>query len=411
MKSKIMLARKIARLIYNYMLILFFVTFLIYIIRRDSMDIKEYLVLAAAMIVSYVSRDKTGNNIVLFIIHVIMIMASVSVQDDVPEMIVIGLAVFVIKISAMKYNKNDGKLRRMEEIPWQMFVAGMIMYAFGLYINNKEMMFSAYLIPVLLFITYLVVLYIDGIYFYIERTKDVTDLPVRRMMSVNSTIVAGIILIIIISLVISYVFKLDTLMKSFFKGVLAVVRIVLLGINFIFTLIMSMLSSGTVSDEVEKKGEQFDAIIEDNNVGDSMMFVVTAVMILLAAVVVIYAVRKIIRFIVAKRNMPQDIVEEITATSHDEKEKRKGFMTVMKERMSVEERTRRVYRDTILRTGRPYIPYEMDTTLDIESVIDDNSVYNVEEITELYNRVRYSDMTTDRKILSEMKRRARRVRS
>ena len=409
MKTKIEAARKLVRLLYYYLLVAFFATFALYLLKQGSLSAENYLILAAVMSISWLMREKTGNNIILFFTHVAMIAGVIYIEKTTAEKTVIAVTVFVIMIFAMRYNRSGGRLRRLDEIPWPMFLAGMVMYAFGLYMNNKEMLFTAYLIPVMLFITYLIVIYLDGVYDYFDRTKDVNDLPVRRMMSVNSIIVAGIIVITLISIAISYIFKLDILMRGFFKGLLTVLRLFMLCIKFIYTLLMSALSGGSVKNQAAKSREEVKQLVEDNSFADSMTTIVVIAIIILAAVFVYYLVRRIVRFIIAKRRMPSDIVEQIVEIPHDQKEKRKGFVTVMKERMSLDERARRVYRDTVLKTGRPYVPEEYDTTLDIRDKISENSVYDLSEITELYNKLRYSEMVPDRKTLSEMKKSASKV--
>ncbi len=409
MKTKIEAARKLVRLLYYYLLVAFFATFALYLLRQGSLSAENYLIFAAVMSISWLMREKTGNNIILFFTHVAMIAGVIYIEKTTAEKTVIAVTVFVIMIFAMRYNRNGGRLRRLDEIPWPMFLAGMVMYAFGLYMNNKEMLFTAYLIPVMLFITYLIVIYLDGVYDYFDRTKDINDLPVRRMMSVNSIIVSGIIVITLISIAISYIFKLDILMRGFFKGLLTVLRLFMLCIKFIYTLLMSALSGGSVKNQAAKSREEVKQLVEDNSFADSMTTIVVIAIIILAAVFVYYLVRRIVRFIIAKRRMPSDIVEQIVEIPHDQKEKRKGFVTVMKERMSLDERARRVYRDTVLKTGRPYVPEEYDTTLDIRDKISENSVYDLSEITELYNKLRYSEMVPDRKTLSEMKKSASKV--
>ena len=409
MKTKLDVARKLVRLLYYYLLVAFFTTFALYLLKQGSLSFENYLIIAVVMSISWLMREKSGNNVILFFTHVAMIAGVIIIEKTAAEKTVMAAAVFVIMITAMKYNRGGGRVRRLDEIPWPMFLAGMVMYAFGLYMNNKEMRFTAYLIPVMLFITYLIVIYLDGVYDYFDRTKDVSDLPVKRMMSVNSIIVAGIIVITLISIVISYIFKLDILMKGFLKGLLTVFRLFMLCIKFIYTLLMSALSGGSVKNSAVKSREEVKQLVEDNSFADSMTMIVVIALIILATGFVFYLVRRIVRFIIAKRRMPSDIVEKIVEKPHDQKEKRKTFVDVMKERMSLDERVRRVYRDTVLKIGRPYVPGERDTTLDIQKVIEHNSTYKVEGITEIYNEVRYSDMIPDRKTLSDMKKSAAKV--
>ncbi|MBQ6231048.1 MAG: hypothetical protein IJJ74_08005 [Eubacterium sp.] len=410
MKHKLEIARKVMRYIYNYLLVLFFATFALYIIRRGNLGISEAVILAGAMGISWILRNRSGNNIVLFLVHTVMIVGVVFIEKGVVLKTVMGVTLFMVMIFAMRYNRRGGTLRMLDEVPWPMFLSGMLMYVFGMYMNNKAMVFEAYLIPVFLFITYLIIVYLDGMYYYIDRTKDIEDLPVKRMMSVNSVIVAGIILVIIVAIAITYLFNFDGLMKGFFKGVITIFGFIILGFKFIYALLFSFLKGGeSAQDDVANKREEAAKLMEDNGFADSLTTIVIVALVILAALLIFYIVKKIVRFIILKRRMPQDIIENITEIAHDQKEKRKTFSQVMKERMSMDEKVRRVYRKTVLQAGRPYVPAENETTLDINTKVSVNSKYDLSDMTELYNELRYGQILPDRKTYFEMKKRARHI--
>ena len=73
MKHKLEVARRIMRYVYNYMLVLFFTSFALYLLRHGEIGIKEALILAGAMGVSWILRERTGKNIILFLVHMAMI--------------------------------------------------------------------------------------------------------------------------------------------------------------------------------------------------------------------------------------------------------------------------------------------------------------------------------------------------
>ena len=409
MKSKILIARKISRLVYSYMLFLFYTTFALYILRQGEFKGMDYLILAAVMIISWILRDKTGSNLLLLVTHLAVMAVTIYIETGIAKRIVLGTAVFIIMVNAMKYNRSGGKLYKADEIPWPFFIAGMVMYAFGLYMNNKEMLLKAYLIPVFLFITYLIVLYLDGVYDYLDRTKDIADLPVKRMVSVNSVIVAGIIAVTVFSIIIAYIFKLDILMRSFFRGLLAIVRIAVLGIRFVYTLILSALSGGSVREKFSAESRRVEEIAEKNSFADNLTTIIVIGLIILAAVIIYYLVRRMVRFILARRRMPHDTVEEIREKIHDQKEKKKHLGEVIRERLSTSERCRRIYKRAVLKAGKPYIPDASATTGDITELIKETAGYDMREITELYNEIRYSNMTPDIRTVAEMKKRSGRI--
>ena len=410
MKHKLEVARRIMRYVYNYMLVLFFTSFALYILRRGEIGIRESLILAGAMGVSWILRERTGNNIVLFFVHVAMIAGVIFIEKGVALKTVMSAALFVVMIFAMRYNKRGGRLNQLDEVPWPMFLAGMIMYLFGIYMNNKEMLFKSYLIPVILFIAYLIIVYLDGMYNYIDRTKDVADLPVRRMMSVNSVIVTGIVSFIIVAIAITSLFNLDGLIKGFFKGVLTICGFIILGFKFIYALLFSFLKGGeSAQEDVAGKREEAAKLMEDNGFADSLTTIVIVALVIVAAVFIFYIVKKIVRFIILKRRMPEDVIENLTENTHDQKEKRKTFRESVKERLSMDEKVRRVYRKTVLAAGRPYVPLENETTLDINGRISVNSKYDLTDVTGLYNELRYGQTVPDRKAYSEMKKRARHI--
>ena len=373
MKHKLEVARRIMRYVYNYMLVLFFTSFALYLLRHGEIGIKEALILAGAMGVSWILRERTGKNIILFLVHMAMIAGVIFIEKGATLKTVMAVALFVVMVFAMRYNRSGGRLNQLDEVPWPMFLAGMVMYVFGIYMNNRTMVFKSYLIPVILFIAYLIIVYLDGMYNYIDRTKDVADLPVRRMMSVNSVIVTGIVSFIIVAIAITSLFNLDGLIKGFFKGVLTICGFIILGF------------------------------------ADSLTTIVIVALVIVAAVFIFYIVKKIVRFIILKRHMPEDVIESLTENTRDQKEKRKTFRESVKERLSMDEKVRRVYRKTVLAAGRPYVPLENETTLDINGRISVNSKYDLTDMTGLYNELRYGQTVPDRKAYSEMKKRARHI--
>ena len=71
--------------------------------------------------------------------------------------------------------------------------------------------------------------------------------------------------------------------------------------------------------------------------------------------------------------------------------------------MSMEERARRIYKKRILQYKKEITPSETDTTADIEEKIREEYNVALPELTALYNRVRYGNVTVDRAYLSKMK--------
>ena len=83
MKTKLDVARKLVRLLYYYLLVAFFTTFALYLLKQGSLSFENYLIIAVVMSISWLMREKSGNNVILFFTHVAMIAGVIIIEDAV----------------------------------------------------------------------------------------------------------------------------------------------------------------------------------------------------------------------------------------------------------------------------------------------------------------------------------------
>ncbi|MCR5147901.1 MAG: DUF4129 domain-containing protein [Eubacterium sp.] len=408
MKSKLLFARIIFRGIYSFLFLILGSDFLLYFFRQKPFGYKEYTILAIVVILSYIIRIIAEGNLICVAGHIIMAVAAAFPVSSIPGKVVMIINVMIMMLASMRHVKQNGKFGTFTDVPWPVFFIGTIMYWTGSYYKNGEMQMSAYIFPILIIITYLVILYLDGVQEYFGWTKDVSGVPVKRMLSVNSVIVIGIIIISIVAVVLAEVFDLDRLLVKFLKSMVWVLRLIVFGFKTFYEFVAALLGGKSTGDDNSiRPMDMFENAEKEMSKGANVIVVLA--MIIIAAVVIYFVIRKIVRTLLTKKNEETDTVTTIEPIKKNEAEKKTSFLARIRERLSAEERFRRLYKNTVISLDKPYVPAESETTKDIEERLLEMSGDDISDITELYDDVRYGGRNVDAALLREMKRRVNRI--
>ncbi|HBE09752.1 MAG TPA: hypothetical protein DCY81_04325 [Lachnospiraceae bacterium] len=409
MRSKLFLLMVFFRVIYTYLFLLLGGHFILFLFKQDAFGWKELLVTAALVIISYLVRLKAGNNLIVFIVHIAAGAAGFFILSTVANRIVFILNVLVMMITAIRSLRRDTVIGAFEEVPWPVLFIGTFMYWLGLEYNNPGIRSFAYFLPVLIILVYLVILYLDGVSDYFGWTKDVSDVPVNRMLKVNSVIFLGIVIFSIVALVLAYVFKLDELFVRFLKSLVWVLRLIFLGFKLIYELFYALFGGGKTSSLNDKSAMEEMQEIDRGEMTEGGRFIVVLAIIIIAAVVLYFVLRKIIRALLSRRNTDSDTVVEIKEKIKNESEKKTSLLTRIKEKLSNEERVRRMYKNNILRLDKPGVPIAEETTVDIEKRLMETSGDDVSGMTEIYNMIRYGSKEADLSTVREMRKRINKI--
>ncbi len=382
----------------NLLLMFFAVVFI-----KLQPSIFVYVMVVALYISSYLIRDYAPSNLWNLILHII-----IGVLVCLPKMN-IGIKVLLVIIDsnllgeAFLYAINGYKIKQLDDMPWPTFLVSLIIYAYGFFMNESIMLNSAYVIPVILLILYYLMIYVEGLRTYVNATKDVSGLPLKRIISTNTMIVFLVTLFLIVGIFLGNVLGLHRTINTLGKGVVAVFKLFaafFVAIWRIIALLFSSSGGGSASAVVveEKVTGKYVA-----DIGNSFEFVLKGAVVLIAIYVVYKIAIKIIKRLVIKRKLSTDIIEAAEISYKDEG--KRLYKNILKNNKSnVEEKIRKYYRLRVLRNKHEIVLNKQKTAEDIRKTIKEKELGDIDEVTLIYSNVRYGNMNPDKNILRRMNR-------
>ena len=397
MRPKLELTRTMLRLLYEWLFsILLAYFFLIIFMKKTPYEYIELLLLGIYA-VSYITRRLAPNNFVAFLIHLICGVALFFIPIPRSDAVVAACILFYQLWESFIFIRTD-KLLILNDVPWPTLLISIIIYAYGYFTKSSLITTRAYIIPIILIIIYFLIVYLDGMNKYIESTKDVTGLPISRIIKTNSAVVFVIILLLITGIALGEWLGLDAALYKLGRGILSVIGMIVLIIRIIWRVIY-LFFSNTSDGEVTPEGNDFGEIagIYAREIRDSSEFIFK----LIAALFIIYIVYKVtawfIKLLMRKRQLNGDVVEKADVRSRSvtnyDRLNRKGSGS------SKEEKLRKLYRDSIIFYRYDIRLSQDKTPQEIADELYDKEIADVNEITEIYRNVRYGGEKVTRDML------------
>ncbi len=390
-------------MLYDALFMTLVLIFITVVFLKVQPPLMVYLIVMIEYIYSYIVRDYAPSNLWMLILHLILcgIIAPVKIYIGIKVLLIILMLHLVGE--SFVYSRNGYKLKPLDDMPWPTFLIAIIIYTYGFFMHESIMTKGAYFIPVILLVLYYVMIYVEGLRTYINATKDVSGLPLKRIISTNTMIVFMIILFLILGIALGDILELDEALKEAGKGVIAVFKLVVMIFATVWKIIASFFSYGG--------GSSTTAVIMDNKpvreyaeeIGSSFEFVLKGGLILLATYLVYKIIIKIIKRLVLKRKLTTDIIEaaEVVYKDTNNNLTRKKFSRL---RLTPEEKIRKYYKLKILKYKHHINLSKQKTVEEIREEIKNNELDNIDEITEIYSNIRYGEIYPDKNMVKKMNR-------
>lgn len=406
MRLNIEMYRKIFRLLYEALFTILLMYFIEIILVKEKPNPVLAVIVLSTYIISYGIREWAANYGLILLLHLIMagIIFILPISRGLAGLMFVVVAYQVLESFA--YAKRNSLLKPLGDIPWPTFLISFIIYLYGVYIKSDEMIYATYIIPVLLLFLYLLMVYVEGLRGYIDSARDVSGLPLKNIISTNTMIVAGVLVLLAVGLILGRLLHLENALLKLWEGILSVFKLLSYIIMFVVTILGSLLSSGDDAVEEHLEFDSGQTVEHIGRIGTSLEVILKIVLLLLAIYAVYRIAARIIKRLMVSRNFADDIIEsaETNKKSSIESVRRRGIFGIG---LSKEERARRYYRMRIMR-------YRYDISLDksrtcheLEDLISENELGDVSEITGLYSDIRYGNRAVDREILRDMNRLSR----
>lgn len=400
MTRKIVFIRKLIDLIFGCLFSWLFVMFSAIVLFRE--EPKGYFVPCVIWIyiTAYIIRELAKNAITILLAQAAFLVPFYFLNMEGRFIIIFALISFVLFCEGYKYIRAGKILKPVGEVPWYFFLFCFIFFLYGVYMKNEQLKSASYVVLVLLIVTYLINLYVDGLGKYLCAAKNVSGIPLKNIAKVNSLIVGFIMVFLVISIAAVNSQDWHMLVDIIVNGIVSVIKLIGFGILFLFNIIKMLLmrmSAGQINDMI---GQEMQA----NNYAEQGQAIFTLLKFLFFAAMAFFLLKMFIKLacrLFLRHNRLSDIVEAAPVKKREktEYEKRKGIFSAL---FSPEERARRMYRTHILRYRYDIRLKETKTCGEICRDISDETGDDVSELTGIYSEIRYGKKKVDRNIIKKI---------
>ena len=403
-------ARHLFRALYAYTFYLLFMEMFLLSTKRPHVSWVGLLVMALLFLISYILRNKVLHlwPLVLFTviagvgIWFLPVKASAEqltgsdslfAVDGMERWMLIGLALGLM-VTSCRYVAKGGILGEPMDVPWPILVLGLLASAFGFIYDIEGL-------PGL-------ILYADSTRKYMDSTKDVRGIPIRQITKVNTIVIVGVFLCMIIVILLGEAVHLPDAFVGFLQAMLGILKTLFFGVVLVFRWIANLFGFGSKEKTHEVSRQLRQEATKPGTYSNILEFVLKGLLLALAVFVIIKILARVLRILSARyRNnsvmQRADLVEETKETDIRTKIPHPSLFKRMRDSMSMEERARKIYRKRVMNLKKDLILAETDTTADIEEKALEQAGVSLPELTALYNNVRYGNVTVDRAYLSRMK--------
>ncbi len=407
MKHNVEVMRRILRFGYEALFSVLLMEFFMIIFIQEKPSFYGIAIVLGLYLISYLAREWSANILILLLCHII--------PAGIIGLMPVSRGFFVICIllscylfdTAYLYVRRHAVLKPMTDFPWATFLISFIIYLYGYFTKSDRIVFSAYIIPVILIFIYLASIYLDGLKGYLDATKDVGGIPVRKIVLTNTVIVAVIMMILLAAMILCRAFDFSVILEKLGQGVAAVLRIVWLVLSFFGSVISSMITTGTsnLSKYGNYYGQQLGA--EAGKIGSIMELVLKFALLVLVIYLFYQLMKRLLRLVLANIRQENDVVETVKLPVR----KKIIYEMLDHERphsLTAEEKIRRLYRNRMLKYRYDISLSEYKTSRELEQEVHENNIDDVHALTDIYADVRYGGIKPDKQMLKKMKVFARR---
>ncbi|MDE5873580.1 MAG: hypothetical protein K2H07_06660 [Lachnospiraceae bacterium] len=400
MTRKIVFVRKLMDLIFGCLFSWLFVMFSTIVLFKG--EPKTFFVPCVIWIyvTAYIIRELATTAITILFAHAVFLVPFYFLNIEGRFIIIFSIISFVLFCEGYSYIRAGKKLKPVGEVPWYIFLFCFIFFLYGVYMKNEQLKNASYIVVVLLIITYLINLYVDGLGKYLSAAKNVSGVPLKNIAKTNSLIVGLIMLFLVIAIAVVNAHDWQNLVDIIVNGIVSVIKLIGFGILFVFNIIKMFLMRMPASQINDMIGEEMQA----NNYEEHGQAIFALLKFLFVAAMAFFLLMLIIKFVgrlFVRHNRLLDIVEDAPVKKKEKitTEKRKGIFSVL---FSPEEKVRRMYRAHILGYRYDIKLKETKTCRDICRDICNETGDDVSELTEIYSEIRYSEKKADRNVIKKI---------
>lgn len=280
--------------------------------------------------------------------------------------------VFIQIGMSLHYFDNQKQMMKVKEKIVLFAVITGMSYVFCLVMHNSEYLMRLTIAVILLIILIAVEHYFEGMAEYIECSKEYRGISVKGMLGANIiTMLSVSVIMVVIILVCDY---------------LDILGIIYRGLRWLLYFLLSLISVEEGKFVYDPMRWEMPPVKDgETDILDKLIIAVCVCVVLIC----IYGMVQIIMAILGRTSTTGDQVERIKDIEEVlVKEKRKSRFQKM---LDPREKVRKYYRKKLRFYQHDIALNSYQSCGELEQAVKDNAQENVEELTRLYERVRYSD--------------------
>ncbi len=395
------MSRRLLRVFYLFCYIILLVDIALAMFEQPRMEAKWFAFIFSILLFSNIIREHCSRAIILFLIHIAIGVAVFFIVKPIVYKIFILIMVVEFFFDGYYYMARGYNLKRLFDVPWGIVTLGIASSLLGEYFKMNDLKLLGIVVPLITITLFLISLYLESLDDYLVSTREVSGVPIKQLLSINSVIISGVLCVAFAILGLAYLLHFQVVLEKFFKAVLTILKVIVVIFLAIIDFAVRILGGNAQQRPAPKIQEQLE---EGNVFGDIVVFILYLGLIILAVIVVIKVFSMIIRALMARQDRKFEFVETLSA---DNKKK------VIREKIKKEDslrgnspviRARRIYKKHVKSFKKFFTPDKYVTTADIKEMMEKAAPEKAGgNITELYNGVRYGTVIPDREYLNSMK--------
>lgn len=281
--------------------------------------------------------------------------------------------------------------------PWHLFLCVSLIYLVAHSYDLNQFAILIYYLGLGILLLHFVRLFINGLTKLMTKSEQATSMPAKKIILTNSFIFAFFLIALVIIAVWVLHSRVDTVFAALGDFLVKGIRFIIRLIAYISAIINALFAKDR-PEETEEAAAQLDQALEEISEPSLLAQIIEGMIIIAAIFILIYLTYRVIvalvKIFTKQYVQDSDVVVQLS--------KPKEITQLPKERNSILKRIqeffkndntskiRRAYRLKIT-SYKPVIFKKHDTPTDIAIRIHDTYDEDIEELTQVYEKARYSD--------------------
>lgn len=385
-------------------LLTFFIEFLVfYISIFEGMillkhDYKAFIfpfIILPFLIASFFMRKFINNIIVFLLFHILLYVICFFLPLDSSEKTLIIFSLTIITILDFKFWSKNSLRKRIVNSPSIFFeIFFIIVLIHGTIVNYKEIIILSYALGLIFLLVKFITNYLDNLEVYIARNSNVKNVPIKQLISLNSSIFFIIIFLIFIILAIVKILNLEKYLYAPFEPILSFLKIALATFFKYLFSIATDSSNPSFSEVEETIPVETATALSSNNAFTKVLETLFNIFVFLLVAFFCYLAIKIIysylRNNFSKNNIKTDKIEYLNSEKIIDNEEKINSKFSLKPKNN-NEKIRKIFYKRVKKNKKLNINNKL-TAKEISNKISKNDNVSLEELTTLYEKARYSNI-------------------